>query len=93
MVWLFFMSMAISMTGICTQTLIQQNVAETYRGRVMSLWGLIFRGAPSLGVLAMGLAADYSSLSIVVMVGSLAALLVAAANARSSVLFGMDGPN
>lgn len=77
MVWLFFMSMAISMTGICTQTLIQQAVDEGYRGRVMSLWGLIFRGAPSLGVLAMGLASDYSSLSAVVLVGSIATTLFA----------------
>ncbi|MEH6558824.1 MAG: MFS transporter [Oceanicoccus sp.] len=86
MVWLFFMSMGISMTGICTQTLIQQTVDENYRGRVMSLWGLIFRGAPSLGVLAMGLASDYSSLSAAVLVGSIIAVIVAAISYRSSVL-------
>ncbi len=86
MVWLFFMSMAISMTGICTQTLIQQTVDENYRGRVMSLWGLIFRGAPSLGVLVMGLASDYSSLPTVVLVGSIIALLLAISGYRSSGL-------
>jgi len=85
MVWLFFMSMGISMTGICTQTLIQQTVAENYRGRVMSLWGLIFRGVPALGVLVMGLASDYSSLSVVVLAASTIAILLALKSYRSSV--------
>lgn len=62
---LFFLSMAISVTGICTQSLVQLAVREDMRGRVMSTWGLIFRGAPSLGVLVMGAAADFSSLSSV----------------------------
>jgi len=85
MAWLFFMSMGISMTGICTQTLIQQTVAENYRGRVMSLWGLIFRGVPALGVLVMGLASDYSSLSVVVLAASTIAILLALKSYRSSV--------
>lgn len=71
MVILFFLSMAISMTGICTQTLIQNAVKESVRGRVMSLWGLIFRGAPSIGVIIMGAVSEISSLGAVVLTGSL----------------------
>ena len=48
----------ISVCGTSTRTLVQRIVDDDKRGRVMSLWGLIFRGAPSLGVLAMGTASE-----------------------------------
>jgi len=72
---LFFLSMAISVTGITTQTLVQHAVRDDMRGRVMSIWGLIFRGSPSIGVLVMGTAADFSSLgSVVVVAGGVCVL-------------------
>jgi len=45
---------AIICSGIATQTLIQSSVHDSMRGRVMALWGLIFRGMPALGALGMG---------------------------------------
>lgn len=45
---------AIVASGIATQTLIQSSVDDSMRGRVLALWGLIFRGVPALGALAMG---------------------------------------
>jgi predicted MFS family arabinose efflux permease len=75
LVVLFLLSMAISVTGICTQTLAQHAVREDMRGRVMSIWGLIFRGAPAIGVLVMGAGSEVSSLGSVVLVGGLICLL------------------
>jgi predicted MFS family arabinose efflux permease len=45
-------------TGVATQTLIQITVDEAVRGRVLSLFGLIFRGGPALGALIMGAASE-----------------------------------
>jgi hypothetical protein len=42
----------------------------------MSIWGLIFRGAPSIGVLLMGAGADLSSLGFVVIVAGVGCALV-----------------
>ena len=43
-----------SSAGITIQTLIQLAAAGNMRGRVMGLYGLIFRGAPAIGALAAG---------------------------------------
>ncbi|MGE4219238.1 MAG: MFS transporter, partial [Alphaproteobacteria bacterium] len=44
---------AFSVGGIATQTLLQVGIPDNLRGRVMSLYGLIFRGGPAVGALAM----------------------------------------
>jgi MFS family permease len=44
--------------GTGTQTLMQHVVDGAMRGRVMSLYGLIHRGGPAVGAVAMGAAAD-----------------------------------
>ena len=44
--------------GTATQTLMQHSVDGAMRGRVMSLYGVIHRGAPALGALGMGAAAE-----------------------------------
>src|SRR5579863_3640642 len=46
----------LSSAGIAIQTIIQLSSDRAMRGRVMGLYGLIFRGAPSLGALAAGAA-------------------------------------
>jgi MFS family permease len=40
------------------QALVQSSLPDHMRGRVMSLYGMIWRGAPALGSLAGGLAAE-----------------------------------
>ena len=43
-----------STAGIAIQTLIQLATDRSMRGRVMGLYGLIFRGAPAVGALGAG---------------------------------------
>lgn len=65
-----------STSGIAIQTLIQLAADRSMRGRVMGLYGLIFRGAPAIGALAAGLVSAQFGLRWPVFAG---ALLVAAA--------------
>ena len=44
--------------GVGTQILLQLSVESSMRGRVMSLYGLIFRGGPAIGALIMGAASE-----------------------------------
>ncbi len=69
-----------SASGIAIQTLIQLAADRSMRGRVMGLYGLIFRGAPAIGALAAGLASAQFGLRWPVFAG---ALLVVAACAAT----------
>ena len=51
---LFAAGFAMVAGGVGTQTLLQLSVEGALRGRVMSLYGVIFRGGPALGALTMG---------------------------------------
>ena len=64
-----------SATGIGVQTLIHMNAADAVRARVLSIHGLIFRGAPALGALAMGIASEVVGLRWPVFVGALISLI------------------
>ncbi len=61
--------------GVGSQTLLQLAVDGDYRGRVMSLFGLIFRGGPALGALAMGTLSELVGLRWPLAAGALLALL------------------
>lgn len=60
-----------STSGIAIQTIIQLAADPAMRGRVMGLYGLIFRGAPAVGALAAGLASVQFGLRWPVFVGAL----------------------
>lgn len=47
-------SYAITVTGVSGQALIQNAVDASYRGRVVSIYGMIFRAAPATGALVIG---------------------------------------
>jgi MFS family permease len=49
-------------TGAGIQTLLQLSVETDMRGRVLSLYGLIMRGGPAVGALAMGWIAEFTGL-------------------------------
>ena len=50
--------LGMTMTGIGVQTLMQLTVDASVRGRVLSIFGLTFRGVPALGALVMGAASE-----------------------------------
>jgi predicted MFS family arabinose efflux permease len=66
----------ISTAGIASQTLVQLASDRAMRGRVMGLYGLIFRGGPAIGALLAGIASTHFGLRWPVFFG---ALLVIAA--------------
>jgi MFS family permease len=51
---LFVSGFAMIVIGVGEQTLLQNAVDPAMRGRVMSLYGMIGRGAPAIGALVMG---------------------------------------
>lgn len=51
---IFFVAYWVTVCGIASQTLIQTQVDESKRGRVLSLWAAIYRGAPGIGALLIG---------------------------------------
>lgn len=67
-----------STAGIAIQTLIQLASDQRMRGRVMGLYGLIFRGAPAIGALAAGLASAHFGLRWPVFFGALMVVAVCA---------------
>jgi predicted MFS family arabinose efflux permease len=62
-----------SSAGIAAQTLVQLAVPGSMRGRVLSLYGLIFRGGPAIGALIMGGAAERLGFRWPVALGALVA--------------------
>jgi predicted MFS family arabinose efflux permease len=68
---------AMVVTGAGTQTVLQTAVDEDMRGRVLSLFGLIFRGGPALGALAMGAASEALGLQAPLTAGALIGLVAA----------------
>jgi len=63
-------------SGIIIQSLIQANVPNEIRGRVISLYGMLWLGVPAVGAFAMGAAADFVGFRIPVAVGA-AVILIA----------------
>jgi predicted MFS family arabinose efflux permease len=55
-------SCAISINGIGTQVLTQSAVDNDMRGRVMSLYGVLFRAGPAVGAVVIGVVGDHVGL-------------------------------
>ena len=65
---------AMTMNGVAAQTLVQTAVAPDMRGRVLSLYGMVFRGGPAVGALIMGIASEWIGLRWPLIIGSLLVL-------------------
>jgi predicted MFS family arabinose efflux permease len=66
----FIAGTAMVITGIGAQTLIQASVDRSMSGRVMALYGMIFRAGPALGAVAMGTASERVGLRLPLAVGA-----------------------
>jgi predicted MFS family arabinose efflux permease len=94
LVLLFVFGFTNSTSGIGTQTLTQSAVDDAMRGRVMSLYGVIFRGGPAVGALLMGIASEHFGLQAPVAIGAGICLVVAiwAATRRKSLEIHLHKP-
>jgi MFS family permease len=58
-------------------TVLQENLDDGVRGRIMALWIMGFGGIVPVGVLVGGFVASYTDVTLVMLVGAVAALLLA----------------
>lgn len=75
----FIAGFSITLSGTGAQTLMQNSVAGHMRGRVMSLYGVLHRGAPALGALAIGGASEFIGVQTALASGALVVCLLAMA--------------
>ena len=68
-----------SVAGISIQTAIQLAADRSMQGRVLGLFGLIFRGSPAIGALAAGLASAQFGLRWPVFAGAVLVVAVCVA--------------
>ncbi len=74
-------------TGIAGQTLTQLTTDDEMRGRVLSIWGILQRGVPAVGSLALGAASDWVGLRVAIAASAvLLAVCAFLALTRASVL-------
>ena len=66
----FIAGCAMTITGIGAQTLIQAAVEIGMRGRIMALYGMIFRAGPALGAVLMGSLSERFGLRLPLAVGA-----------------------
>ena len=67
----FVAGAAMTITGTGAQTLIQAAVDRRMRGRVMALYGMIFRAGPALGAVMIGMASEHLGLRLPLAIGAL----------------------
>ena len=66
----FIAGAAMVITGIGAQTLIQASTDRSMGGRVMALYGMIFRAGPALGAVVMGSASERFGLRLPLAIGA-----------------------
>lgn len=74
-VLIFIFGYAVTICGVAGQTLVQNSIDDEMRGRVLSLWVAFTRGAPAIGVLLVGWAANHVGLMVPNVVAALLCLL------------------
>lgn len=67
--------MGLVASGVTTQTLVQTAVDPRMRGRVLSLYGIIFRGGPAAGALVVGTFSDIIGLQLAMGIGATAGMV------------------
>jgi len=76
--FVFIAGAAMVITGVGAQTLIQASVEPQMRGRVMALYGMIFRAGPALGALLIGSLSESFGLRLPLAVGAAISVVVCA---------------
>ena len=83
-----------STSGIGAQTLIQASVDHTMSGRVMALYGMIFRAGPALGAVAMGTASTHFGLRLPLAIGAVLSIgfLALTLTRRKAIAAALESP-
>jgi MFS family permease len=71
---LFFLGITLTGSAVAAQSVVQLTAADAMKGRVLSLYGMLFRAGPALGTLTIGAAAEFVGLQIPI---AAAAMLIA----------------
>lgn len=82
-VFLFLVGVSMLVTGVGSQTLIQNNVDASVRARVMSLFVMLSWGLPALGAWIEGALAEYFGLQWTVGIGATLCLLIGFLSVRA----------
>lgn len=59
---MFFLGMALTGSAVAAQSIVQLTADDAMKGRVLSLYGMLFRAAPAIGTLAIGSVAEFAGL-------------------------------
>ncbi len=78
MTWLFIAGYGLNVMSTCVQALMQLAVDDHIRGRVLSLYLLIYRGMPAIGALLIGIAAEYWGLQLAQGIGAVLCVIMLA---------------
>jgi predicted MFS family arabinose efflux permease len=78
----FLVGAAVTLAGTSTQIMMQNSVDGAMRGRVMSLYGVVHRGAPALGAVIIGVAAEQIGLQTAMIGGGVVTAIVFVAMLR-----------
>ena len=76
---------SLTLFSVSTQQLLQAEVPDEMRGRVLSLFGLVVRSSPALGAVILGAASEYIGLRLPVFVAAVFGLAVVAWSARNGL--------
>ena len=75
--FVFVAGVAMVITGVGAQTLIQASVEPQMRGRVMALYGMIFRAGPALGAVLIGSLSERFGLRLPLAIGAVVSVAFA----------------
>ncbi len=89
----FVTGFALTVNGISMQTLVQNTVDPTMRGRVLGLYGMVMGGGPALGALGMGALSESVGLRLPLAGGALICALawVWAVRRRRALATNLEG--
>jgi predicted MFS family arabinose efflux permease len=90
----FVAGTAMVITGVGAQTLIQASTDRGMAGRVMALYGMIFRAGPALGAVVMGTASEHFGLRLPLAIGATVSCLCWALtlHRRKAIMASLEDP-
>ncbi len=59
---IFIVGWSVTLSAVASQTMVQNSIHDKVRGRVLALWAAMTRGATAIGVLIIGVFADFFGL-------------------------------